>query len=218
MFFPYCVCNIFPIFDSSLLLFCFCFFLFLFLGGGCCFRMISRTRPFTQPLSKPSTSPLQPLCSLRPSTCRRRTSATSPLFIWRVSRGTLGKTLTTEPETLYIYPQRALWLRLCSSYYVATCLSRLVVSGIEETSAIVDRFRPLLSFRLLFFFKFFAHKIFHLDVHYVFYVKLVQRFEPQGRRFTNFHHCHYYYVTVARSLSLSVFRARHIRPSTRVYS
>ena len=32
--------------------------------------------------------------------------------------------------------------------------------------------------------------IFHLDVHYV--CMLVQRFEPQGRRFTNFH---YYYVS-----------------------
>ena len=31
--------------------------------------------------------------------------------------------------------------------------------------------------------------IFHLDVHYVY--MLVQRFEPQGRRFTNFHD--YYY-------------------------
>ena len=28
--------------------------------------------------------------------------------------------------------------------------------------------------------------IFHLDVHYV--CTLVQRFEPQGRRFTNFHY------------------------------
>ena len=33
--------------------------------------------------------------------------------------------------------------------------------------------------------------IFHLDVHYV--CMLVRRFEPQGRRFTNFH---YYYITL----------------------
>ena len=36
---------------------------------------------------------------------------------------------------------------------------------------------------------FFFNKIFHLDIHYV--CMLVQRFEPQGRRFTNFHY--YYY-------------------------
>ena len=33
-------------------------------------------------------------------------------------------------------------------------------------------------------------KIFHLDVHYV--CVLVQRFEPQGRRFTNFHYYYYH--------------------------
>ena len=33
------------------------------------------------------------------------------------------------------------------------------------------------------FFFFFFNNIFHLDVHYV--CMLVQRFEPQGRRFTN---------------------------------
>ena len=36
----------------------------------------------------------------------------------------------------------------------------------------------------------FLDNIFHLDVHYV--CMLVQRFEPQGRRFTNFHY--YYYL------------------------
>ena len=35
----------------------------------------------------------------------------------------------------------------------------------------------------------FGDNIFHLDVHYV--CMLVQLFEPQGRRFTNFH---YYYI------------------------
>ena len=33
--------------------------------------------------------------------------------------------------------------------------------------------------------------IFHLDVHYACYTMLVQRYEPQGRRLTNFHY--YYY-------------------------
>ena len=37
----------------------------------------------------------------------------------------------------------------------------------------------------------FLYNIFHLDVHYV--CMLVQRFEPQGRRFTNFHYYYYYY-------------------------
>ena len=35
--------------------------------------------------------------------------------------------------------------------------------------------------------------IFHLDVHYV--CMLVQRLEPQGRCFANFHHYYYYYNT-----------------------
>ena len=36
----------------------------------------------------------------------------------------------------------------------------------------------------------FFDNIFHLDVHHV--CMLVQRFEPQGRRFTNFHYYYYY--------------------------
>ena len=40
--------------------------------------------------------------------------------------------------------------------------------------------------------------IFHLDVHYV--CMLVQCFEPQGRRFTNFH---YYYYTYSECLILA---------------
>ena len=48
-----------------------------------------------------------------------------------------------------------------------------------------------------FFFFFFrggggVDNIFHLDVHYV--CMLIQRFEPQGRRFTNFHY--YYYKKI----------------------
>ena len=39
---------------------------------------------------------------------------------------------------------------------------------------------------------FFFDNIFHLDVHYV--CMLVQRFEPQGRRFTNFDY-YYYWLT-----------------------
>ena len=42
----------------------------------------------------------------------------------------------------------------------------------------------------------FIYNIFHLDVHYV--CMLVQRFEPQGRRFTNFH---YYYYSLSLSLT-----------------
>ena len=39
-------------------------------------------------------------------------------------------------------------------------------------------------------FFFLSDNILHLDVHYVCYTMLVERFEPQGRCFTNFH---YYY-------------------------
>ena len=35
-----------------------------------------------------------------------------------------------------------------------------------------------------------ADKIFHLDVHYVCYIMLVQRFEPQGSRFKIVHYCY----------------------------
>ena len=35
--------------------------------------------------------------------------------------------------------------------------------------------------------------IFHLDVHGVCYIMLVQSFEPPGRRFTNFRYYYYYY-------------------------
>ena len=52
------------------------------------------------------------------------------------------------------------------------------------------------SFSFFFFFFFFGggggggYNILHLDVRYV--CMLVQRFEPQGRRFTNFHYYYYY--------------------------
>ena len=45
---------------------------------------------------------------------------------------------------------------------------------------------------------FFFYNIFHLDVHYV--CMLVQRFQPQGRRFTNFH---YYYYKYNAKLNMS---------------
>ena len=41
--------------------------------------------------------------------------------------------------------------------------------------------------------KIIADNIFHLSVHYVCYPMLVQRFEPQGRCFTNFHYYHHNY-------------------------
>ena len=47
------------------------------------------------------------------------------------------------------------------------------------------------TFITLFFFSFLfsiADNVLHLDVHYVCYTMLVRRFEPQGRRFTNFHY------------------------------
>ena len=41
-----------------------------------------------------------------------------------------------------------------------------------------------------------ADNIFHLEVHYVCYTMLVQRFEPQGRRITNVHDYYYESTTV----------------------
>ena len=48
--------------------------------------------------------------------------------------------------------------------------------------------------------------IFHLDVHYV--CMLVQRFEPQGRRFTNFHY--YYYTNYILLKEVSWFFSREL--------
>ena len=53
--------------------------------------------------------------------------------------------------------------------------------------------RVLLSIYTYFYIKKNCDNIFHLDVRYV--CMLVQRFEPQGRRFTNFHYYYYYYET-----------------------
>ena len=48
-------------------------------------------------------------------------------------------------------------------------------------------------FFIFFIYIFIADNIFNLDVHYVCYTMRVQRFEPQGRRFTNFHYYYHYY-------------------------
>ena len=53
-------------------------------------------------------------------------------------------------------------------------------------------------------FFFFFYNIFHLDVHYV--CMLVHRFEPQGRRFTNFHYYYYYWPPHANSKSTHQIR------------
>ena len=44
----------------------------------------------------------------------------------------------------------------------------------------------------------FFDNILHLDVHYA--CMLVQRFEPQGRCFTNFHYYYYYMHSLIRKL------------------
>ena len=62
---------------------------------------------------------------------------------------------------------------MCVCVCVCVCISSIVFKN------------PLGTFCSFSFFD----NIFHLDVHYV--CMLVQRFEPHGRRFTNFH---YYYL------------------------
>ena len=47
----------------------------------------------------------------------------------------------------------------------------------------------------------FADNIFQLDI-YKCYIMLVQRFEPQGRRLTNFHYYYYYTVTTRMTPAL----------------
>ena len=48
--------------------------------------------------------------------------------------------------------------------------------------------------------------IFHLDVHYV--CMLVQRFQPQGRRFTNFHY--YYYFGMGNTANQLLRKTRSV--------
>ena len=67
----------------------------------------------------------------------------------------------------------------------------------------------------------FFNNIFHLDVHYV--CMLVQRFEPQGRRFTNFRYYYYLIREIKTWLNTlqssqyayhaSSFPKRHLKPS-----
>ena len=49
---------------------------------------------------------------------------------------------------------------------------------------------------------FFLYNIFHLDVHYV--CMLVQRFEPQGRRFTNLHYDYYHFSVLVPLLTMDM--------------
>ena len=67
-------------------------------------------------------------------------------------------------------------VRACVCVYVWACIFCLVM------------LEPLLMSTLcVSFFFLTADNIFHLNALYVCYTMLVQRFEPQGRRFTNFH-------------------------------
>ena len=87
------------------------------------------------------------------------------------------KTTTAPPELEkgnLSYPARKI-LR-CGHWYCRLC-----------TVAIVDAS----TLRFFIFIFLFADNIFYVNGHYVRYTMLVQRFEPQGRRFTNFHY--YYY-------------------------
>ena len=52
-----------------------------------------------------------------------------------------------------------------------------------------------------YYYLFIFDTVFHLDVHYV--CMLVQRFEPQGRRFTNFHY-YYYYLLLFSTVPVDV--------------
>ena len=63
-------------------------------------------------------------------------------------------------------------VRVCVCVCVCVCISSIV-------------FKNLCQYFLLF-----LDNIFHLNVHYV--CMVVQCFEPQGRRFTNFHYDYYY--------------------------
>ena len=74
--------------------------------------------------------------------------------------------------------------------------------ALNENHTVIVCLCPSVSLSLLstvvnIYFFFFFDNIFHLDVHYV--CMLVQRFEPQGRRFTNFHY--YYYLSVCLFVS-----------------
>ena len=69
---------------------------------------------------------------------------------------------------------------VCACVCVCECVCVHLLHNYAWTHVDISLF-----FLLLFFFD----NIFHLDVHYV--CMLVQGFELQGRRFTNFHYCYY---------------------------
>ena len=58
---------------------------------------------------------------------------------------------------------------------------------------------------------YFLDNIFHLDVHYV--CMLVQHFEPQGRRFTNFHY--YYYYACSRPFETFILEGERVAQAER---
>ena len=145
--------------------------------------------------------------TLRPNTLSVHLSTLHYVSIQSVSTYTSPYTITLHPNTLcqytsshYITPQYTLSVHLSlyhyitSQYILSLHLSTVHYLPIHSVSTYTSPYtitlRPTTVCQSTFFF--FFDNIFHLDVHYV--CMLVQRFEPQGRRFTNFHY--YYYYTI----------------------
>ena len=68
---------------------------------------------------------------------------------------------------------------VCVRACVCACVRIFCVATLESLSTLSVSFFLFFSFLALYFM---ADNIFHLDVHYVCYTMLVQRFEPQGRQ------------------------------------
>ena len=78
-------------------------------------------------------------------------------------------------------------VRVCVCVCVCVCGVCVCVCVCVCVHLLHNMLEPLVDIYFFFFLLF--DNIFHLDVHYV--CMPVQRCEPQGRRFTNFHYYHY---------------------------
>ena len=73
---------------------------------------------------------------------------------------------------------------VCVCVCTGVCVCVCVGGGVCIFCIIMLEHLSMYTFIFIYFFD----NVFHLDVHYVCIFMLVQRFEPQVRRFTNFHY------------------------------
>ena len=121
------------------------------------------------------------------------TLATTSGTIFPKTSGTLLLSLPSKAnsrhfssQNISVKPHYPSILSVCTVYVcVCVCVrARARVRACVRACVCVCVSSILFKNPCRYLFLFFSDNIFHLDVHYVY--MLVQRFEPQGRRFTNF--------------------------------